>query len=330
MSRFIKLISNVIVDINNELTSTVQCVYCNASYLRLTIKLHQEICEKNPNNFIEPSQEIYNPPTNLSTPLQQEIYNPPTNFVEPSSNHVITSCQEIYNPPTNLSTPNDKITIYVLLLEDGRYYIGKSTTVDFRLEQHFNGYGSTWTKKYKPIKVVEIIPNSDTFDEDKYTLKYMSKYGIDMVRGGSFCQIELSDQAMQILKQMLTSTNDKCYNCGEIGHYSNKCPGDNMQIKNVTCYNCGEIGHYSTRCPVHTSDKIQPKVIKCKRCGRINHTTDNCYARKHINGSSLCTKNQVTISNFLCRYCQRQFSTAKGAVYHENMYCRKNLSKSYS
>ena len=45
-----------------------------------------------------------------------------------------------------------------------------------------------WTTKYKPIKVVELI-EGDNYDEDKYTLKYMEQYGIDNVRGGSFCQI---------------------------------------------------------------------------------------------------------------------------------------------
>ena len=41
-----------------------------------------------------------------------------------------------------------KITIYILSLECGRYYIGKSSTIDFRLEQHFADGGSSWTKKY--------------------------------------------------------------------------------------------------------------------------------------------------------------------------------------
>ena len=42
--------------------------------------------------------------------------------------------------------------IYVLLLEENKYYIGKSNNIDNRLESHFNGNGSAWTKKYKPIK----------------------------------------------------------------------------------------------------------------------------------------------------------------------------------
>jgi hypothetical protein len=43
-----------------------------------------------------------------------------------------------------------------------------------RIEEHFRASGSEWTKKYKPIKVVETKLNADDFDEDKYTKIYMS------------------------------------------------------------------------------------------------------------------------------------------------------------
>ena len=67
------------------------------------------------------------------------------------------------------------VNIYILQLEDNKYYIGKTTQPEIRLESHFNSNGSSWTKKYKPIKVIEIMSDCDDFDEDKYTLKYMQK-----------------------------------------------------------------------------------------------------------------------------------------------------------
>jgi predicted GIY-YIG superfamily endonuclease len=76
-------------------------------------------------------------------------------------------------------------TIYVLELESNKYYVGKSKELEIRLENHFNNNGFSWTQKYKPIKILEIFKDCDDFDEDKYTLKYMSKYGINNVRGGS-------------------------------------------------------------------------------------------------------------------------------------------------
>ena len=65
------------------------------------------------------------------------------------------------------------VYIYILQLINNKYYVGKTIDPNFRLDQHFNSDGSIWTRKYKPIKVVEIIPNCDNFDEDKYTLKTM-------------------------------------------------------------------------------------------------------------------------------------------------------------
>jgi hypothetical protein len=85
------------------------------------------------------------------------------------------------------------VYIYVLKLENNKYYIGKTETPKFRIENHFSSNGSEWTKLYKPIKIIEIIPDCDNYDEDKYTKIYMDKYGINNVRGGSYVQIELNE-----------------------------------------------------------------------------------------------------------------------------------------
>jgi predicted GIY-YIG superfamily endonuclease len=61
--------------------------------------------------------------------------------------------------------------IYILELEQNKYYIGKTTKIAFRLKDHFESNGAAWTRKYKPIQVQSIIADCDDFDEDKYTLK---------------------------------------------------------------------------------------------------------------------------------------------------------------
>ena len=61
------------------------------------------------------------------------------------------------------------VNIYVLQLENNKFYVGKTNNLTIRLEQHYNTnlrLGSAWTQKYKPIKLVEIIQNCDDFDED--------------------------------------------------------------------------------------------------------------------------------------------------------------------
>jgi predicted GIY-YIG superfamily endonuclease len=115
------------------------------------------------------------------------------------------------------------VNVYILLLEHKKFYIGKTTNPQFRIEQHFAANGSSWTKKYKPVSVIEVIPDCDEYDEDKYTIKYMEKYGINNVRGGSFCEIKLSDNNKLTLRQMINGVTDKCYICGSVEHFASNC-----------------------------------------------------------------------------------------------------------
>jgi hypothetical protein len=115
------------------------------------------------------------------------------------------------------------IFIYTLQLDQGKYYVGKTSNPDFRIEQHFQSSGSAWTTKYKPLRVLEIIPDCDDYDEDKYTRRYMDTYGIDNVRGGSFCEEVLNEYTIQLLEKMSKTTQNKCFTCGEIGHFTKEC-----------------------------------------------------------------------------------------------------------
>ena len=113
--------------------------------------------------------------------------------------------------------------IYVLQLEKNKYYVGKTSNPKFRLENHFTNNGSEWTKLYKPIKLLELIPNCDNYDEDKYTIKYMDKYGIDNVRGGTYSSIKLNDITKKQLVKISNSTNNRCFICSKYGHFAKEC-----------------------------------------------------------------------------------------------------------
>ena len=114
--------------------------------------------------------------------------------------------------------------IYILLLQNNKYYIGRTGNLDIRIHNHFNHSGSYWTLKYKPIKIIKTIRNCDLFDEDVYTLKMMAIHGIENVRGGSFSRITFSKEEAMMINKMINNANDRCFICYSKEHFCGKCP----------------------------------------------------------------------------------------------------------
>jgi len=114
-------------------------------------------------------------------------------------------------------------TIYVLRLQGGKYYVGKSDNVLERIREHTNGGGSAWTRKYKLMDVEKMIPNSSPFAEDAIVKEYMARHGIDNVRGGTYVTEHLSESEHHHLQQEIWAANDCCKRCGRKGHFVNNC-----------------------------------------------------------------------------------------------------------
>ena len=91
--------------------------------------------------------------------------------------------------------------IYVLLLEQDKYYVGWTNNLEKRLCHHTQRTSNkpSWIKKYPFVKIVEVAEGDKT-QEKEITLKYMQKYGWQNVRGASWtqsglirCPLELRD-----------------------------------------------------------------------------------------------------------------------------------------
>jgi hypothetical protein len=204
--------------------------------------------------------------------------------------------------------------VYILKLKNNKYYVGSTENLERRVQQHYDGYGSAWTKKYQPIKLVETYEDCSRFDEDKYTKEYMAKFGIDNVRGGTYCEVSIDKYINQLEKELEHSTN-KCFNCGGSGHLANSCKKSR-----------------------HYTKQPRKKTNKCGRCSRNNHTEDRCYAKTDKNGNYLELESEIESEYsedeyenddnyeysevWYCNYCYKDFTTKKGANYHEKFYCK--------
>ena len=210
--------------------------------------------------------------------------------------------------------------LYALELRGGKWYIGHTTRGIDRVLAHQAEEGAKWTKKYPPVEPIKPVMTEDgktkatpknkaNNDEDRLTLKYMKKYGIENVRGGSWCMVKMRKKTHRELQSL-------------IGKKKSERPKVKDKLKSkkrkVTCGRCGRAGHIRTNCKLKTTvdgvrittkswkyrpkakPKAKPKPKKkgrmkpdygviCARCNRQGHESKDCRAKTKVSPSGPLT-----------------------------------------
>jgi len=134
--------------------------------------------------------------------------------------------------------------IYVLELVEERYYIGRTCNFIQRMEEHFTGEGSIYTKKYKPIKIIEVKEEKTKYDERDKTLEYMDMYGWKKVRGYAWCGIELTKKPkVTNIDKICVIKKDKNYENIEVRNLYENEKKDIIEIGNILNKSPGSIAY---------------------------------------------------------------------------------------
>ena len=181
--------------------------------------------------------------------------------------------------------------IYILRLQGGKYYVGKTENVMQRYADHMRGAGAAWTRKYKPTDILKVIENASPFDEDRYVKEYMKRYGIDNVRGGAYVTDELDAVQEEALRREIWGATDCCTRCGRKGHFVKDCYAGKDVEGNVfeedsedsdsdsdiwECEECGREFRDKEKCIEHEDKCDKKSNPHCYRCGGFGHYSNRC------------------------------------------------------
>ena len=123
-------------------------------------------------------------------------------YVNPDGKLIYFGKQECLNSYCNKYNLNEgESFIYVLNLQGDMFYIGETTGIFNRFRRHFSFNPANYVgieKSHPPISVCEIYGIGDAdkhirlLCEDALTMLYAKQYGKDRVRGGHFCNPDVS------------------------------------------------------------------------------------------------------------------------------------------
>lgn len=212
--------------------------------------------------------------------------------------------------------------IYVLQCEKNKYYVGKTHDVMRRYEEHCSGKGSSWTNKYKPVKLLECKAMITQHDENNITKDYMKKHGIEHVRGGIFTQVILPEDVVSVLQREFQGTMDICYKCNLAGHFATRCPNVHKQVEYAAKTN------QSVELVKSDEDKLQINIKPTTNWhgsfGSLVGLTAGLATGILATTNEIITNVVESKETYVCGNCVRTFDTKYGRMIHERS-CKKKL-----
>ena len=104
--------------------------------------------------------------------------------------------------------------IHILKLEENKFFIVKSKQNVIKTINHLKKI-SDWIQKYPYRSIMKEDLDPNEINVDIWTLKYIEKFGIDNVRGGSYYQLNLSDKQKGLINNSLFRNIKKCIQCNK-------------------------------------------------------------------------------------------------------------------
>jgi len=191
--------------------------------------------------------------------------------------------------------------VYVLLLNTGKIYVGKSDNIEERIKNHkeCNKNSSTFVKVNNGVKEIlkPITPSDSNYSnwEKDETLVRMIKHGYNNVRGWEFTNTNnLTETECNFVKMSIMGLGDRCRKCGNSGHFAKECSNEKAKwLKDLEeCLQSVNQNHTSSDImntlldkpqidnPKYKNDKIIHNVAstgksKCQKCKSLISKGDN-------------------------------------------------------
>lgn len=123
--------------------------------------------------------------------------------------------------------PAGREGVYILELSQGRVYVGHSSDIRRRIQQHMAGQGSAFTKAFPPTGVIlprlGCVTGSPEAAERDETLRYMFLRGIQSVRGWKYVRVQMPEDEVRDAESNIRELFDLCRRCGHPGHFIGHC-----------------------------------------------------------------------------------------------------------